>query len=420
MIVKNHRKPFRKKSVVIIGANFAGLSAAGQLSGRYHVSVIDERAAFQWTPNIHEILSGVKRESSVNIDTARIIRRMGHRFINQRAVHIDVKNNWVELDDSSPQRFDALLIASGHVQSNRGVTGAEEYADGFLRADEVFNIRRKIARRLQAGQDTAVSIIGGGFTGVEVLGELLRSYRSEPRLTINVVDSASRLVSELPKVLADDIRRRCESEKVSFYFGKELREVDASGLRFQDGQTLCSDITIWSAGTLLPSFIEASGIQTVQQRGVPVNPCLQSTRYPQIFAAGDAASTPRPLAKQAGHAIDMGERAGTNIDRWLRGREMVSYRPANKPIALAFGDINTYLIQGETVLASPALVAAKEALYQAYMARLSSYLPLFELSSGVASRCYGAIRHLLLPEILSFRPLGILQRSQVLQWSGKA
>ena len=49
-----------KRNVVIIGGNFAGISAARKLSalntGNLNISLIEPADNFNWTPNVHEIL----------------------------------------------------------------------------------------------------------------------------------------------------------------------------------------------------------------------------------------------------------------------------------------------------------------------------------------------------------------------------
>lgn len=50
--------------VLIVGANFAGLTAAQHLGREHAVTVIDRAAAFDWLPNIHERLPGVSGAGS--------------------------------------------------------------------------------------------------------------------------------------------------------------------------------------------------------------------------------------------------------------------------------------------------------------------------------------------------------------------
>ncbi len=131
----------RKKSrIIVIGANFAGLTAVSKLCKSHDVTVIDAKQDFQWTPNIHEILSDVKKETSLSLNLDTIITRLGHRFINQTVSSIDGALQTVTLDDEQILNYDVLLIASGHSRSNYGIKGASEYAYGFRTADDVVKI----------------------------------------------------------------------------------------------------------------------------------------------------------------------------------------------------------------------------------------------------------------------------------------
>jgi NADH dehydrogenase len=110
----------------------------------------------------------------------------------------------------------------------------------------------------------------------------------------------------------------------------------------------------------------------------------------------------------------MGPHAALNISRFLAEKTLKRFKFKNKPVLLSLGDINTYFIQGKLVLASPVLAAAKEAVYQFYMARLSTLLPLEQSALGLASRVTLSTEKLLLAEILKLRPTVLLGRSKVL------
>jgi NADH:ubiquinone reductase (non-electrogenic) len=405
----------RKKSrIIVIGANFAGLTAVSKLCKSHDVTVIDAKQDFQWTPNIHEILSDVKKETSLSLNLDTIISKLGHRFINQTVSSIDGALQTVTLDDKQILNYDVLLIASGLSRSNYGIKGASEYAYGFRTADDVIQIHNDIEAVLNNNKHPVnISIVGAGFTGVEVLGELLRKYASNKQLHFNVIDSASRLVRALPEKLSDDVISQCKSYQVSFHFNQKIIEVKQSSIHFNDNKSIDSDLTIWSAGTKLPDYL--NDINTpITFDGLAVNEYLQTTEFSSIFVAGDSATLSNSLPKQASIALDMGLHAAINMSRFCAKKALKPFKVRTKPILLSLGDINTYFIQGKLVLASPLLAAGKEAVYQFYMARLSALLPIEQRVLGIADRITLSTEKLLLVEILKLRPRVLLGRSKVL------
>jgi NADH dehydrogenase len=404
----------KKFRIVIIGANFAGLSAASKLSKDNDVTVIDSRQDFQWTPNIHEILSQIKEENSLSLNLATIINRLGHRFVNKTVTNLNSKMQTITLDNNKILDYDILLITSGHIRSNYNIKGADQYAFGFRTAADVRQIHNNIEAALNSKKNTInINIVGGGFTGVEVLGELLRKYATNERLHINVIDSAHRLVSALPERLSDDIISQCESDQLSFHFNKKIIAVKKSCIEFSDKTTVKSDLTIWSAGTKLPKYLEDINTQN-SSSGLTVNAYLQTSRFDNIFVAGDSASLPKSLPKQASVALDMGQHAAINITKFCAAKPLKPFKTGMTPVLLSLGDINTYFIQGRIVLASPLLAAGKEAVYQFYMAKLSKLLPLEQGILGIASRVSLSTEKLLLAEMLKLKPKILLRRSKVL------
>ena len=403
----------RKKSrIIVIGANFAGLSAASKLSKCHDVTIIDAKQDFQWTPNIHEILSDVKKETSLNLNLATIITRLGHHFINQTVSSIDGALQTVTLDDKQILNYDVLLIASGHSRSNYGIKGASKYAHGFRSADDVIQIHHDIEAVLNSNKHLInINIVGGGFTGVEVLGELLRKYASTKQLHFNVIDNASRLVQALPERLSDDVINQCKNYQVSFHFNKKITDVKKSSIHFDDNKSIDSDVTIWSAGTKLPEYLDGINTQATSN-GLAVNEYLQTKAFSSIFVAGDSATLPNSLPKQASIALDMGIHAAININRFCSKKSLKPFKVSVKPVLLSLGDINTYFIQGKLVLASPLLAAGKEAVYQFYMARLSTLLPIEQRVLGMADRVTLSTEKLLLAEIFMLRPRVLLGRSK--------
>ena len=69
------------------------------------------------------------------------------------------------------------------------------------------------------------------------------------------------------------------------------------------------------------------------------------------------------------------------------------------PMLISLGDITTWLVAGESAVASPVLATAKEGVYQANMARLASPHEALRYTSDVVGRAVMATRQLLLPQL---------------------
>ena len=79
----------KRRRIVIVGGNFAGLTAAIKLPRRHAVTVIDPSKHFEWMPNIHEILSSVKTPQGLRLDRAAIVEQAGHRFLRDRVTVLE-------------------------------------------------------------------------------------------------------------------------------------------------------------------------------------------------------------------------------------------------------------------------------------------------------------------------------------------
>ncbi len=112
--------------------------------------------------------------------------------------------------------------------------------------------------------------------------------------------------------------------------------------------------------------------------------------------------------------MDMGEVAGDNIDRLLGDRRLRQFRPAPMPMLVSFGDITTWLVAGESVVASPLLAAGKEGVYQVNMARLESPLEPLRYTADIVGRAAMATRQLLLPQLTPSKVLLGLTGSRII------
>jgi NADH dehydrogenase len=79
-----------RKRVLILGGRFQGLVAALELRpDRHEATLIVRSRWFEFLPNIHELVSGVKTPELLRLPLDRNVRRPGHTFVRDKVTSID-------------------------------------------------------------------------------------------------------------------------------------------------------------------------------------------------------------------------------------------------------------------------------------------------------------------------------------------
>jgi NADH dehydrogenase FAD-containing subunit len=137
----NSGRPCR---IVIIGANFAGLTTAISLPRNYSVDVIDRRTHFEFLPNIHELLSGTKKPDNLRVDRKRLIERAGHQFIRDTVTSIDLAKKQIYTSTRKRLAYDICVLAIGGINHNFGISGAAKFGMPFKSVENCQNIAQRL------------------------------------------------------------------------------------------------------------------------------------------------------------------------------------------------------------------------------------------------------------------------------------
>jgi NADH dehydrogenase len=366
--------------VVVVGGGFAGLAAARRLGRRHAVTLVDRAPAFEFLPNVHELVSRSRRPRFLRASLARLLAPDGQAFLQDEVVAIDPDRRRVRTRRGSELAYDALVLATGSAAATRGVPGVREHALPLRSVADGVAIGRRL-RTLAAGRGSrTVTVVGGGFTGVECLGEILRRHRDVKGLHVRLIEPAPRLLDGQPKAVHRALRRLLADLGVELLTGESVDAVEPDGVRLGSGPRLASDLTIWTAGAAPQPFLAASGL-AAPGRWVACLSTLQSAGREDVFLAGDTVELARPVGRQSYQASAMGRRAAGNVLRLLAGRAPKRFRPLPERRLVTFGYLSGFYLDGDVVLEGAALCALREALFQAGM---------FELdppSQSVGARC---------------------------------
>jgi len=394
MIARRRGDPFATRPrVAIVGAGFGGLRAAQELGSEFDVTVFDPSPWFEWLPNIHELVSRAKRPADLRLPLKRLMAAAGHRFVRDAVAAIDARRGTLATAGGEVHAFDFCIVAVGGVNATYGVPGVERYAMPFRSVGQCDAIGRRLAALLKGRKPRSIVIAGGGFAGVEALGEILRRFRTRENLALHIVEAGPALMPGASPKIDAAVRKHVRAFDVQIHTGVPVAAITPTGLRLRDGKRLRSDLTIWTGGGAAPPLLHAAKLAPKQLQWAPVDATLRSRRYDNVFVIGDAAALPVAVPKQAFHALEMGECAAANVRRAAAGRALRRYRPSRTPLLVAFGDLDTFLVAGRSVVANPALAAGKEAVYQVTMAQIDPPSNVHALGQ-LASRVIGVTRRL--------------------------
>ena len=405
--------PAQSADIVIVGANFAGLECARQLSDRHRVTVFDPNPHIEFLPNIHELLSGVKSPPDLRLSKRRLVETSGHQFVQTRVAAIDLHSGNIETIRGRRVTYDICVVAVGGVNHTHGVSGVEQFARPFKSVNDCQGIGRRLQQLFSHKSKPRLVIVGGGLEGIEALGEILRRYRKHSGYRIDLIESDERLLPDAPFSVGREVRKASEPYAVHFHTGKRVAKVLKKSVILDSGQQLRSDLTIWTGGALPSPLLADCGLSPSPDQWAPVRNTLQSCRSRRVFVIGDAAQLPAPIGKQAYHAMDMAATAAGNITNLLADRPLEDFKPSAKPTLLSFGDLSTFIVFEHAALAGTSLAAAKEGVYQATMAAWDARAGLASLK-GVYRRAGRSLEHLAWPTITSLQALMRLKRVRLL------
>jgi hypothetical protein len=140
-----------------------------------------------------------------------------------------------------------------------------------------------------------------------------------------------RILPGLPERISEAMHRLLDQLGIEVRTGAKVNEVTAQGLTLADGSFIASELVVWAAGVKAPEVLrQLDGLEINRINQLVVEPTLQTTRDPNVFAIGDCAACPRPgtsttVPPRAQAAHQEASHMARQIERRLRGQPLRPY-----------------------------------------------------------------------------------------------
>jgi NADH dehydrogenase len=343
--------------VIVVGAGFAGLSAvAGLRKAGLRVTVIDENLYSTFQPLLYQVATGGLNPGDVSYPVGGFASRRGTRYVRGRLAAINASARSVALADGRALTYDYLIIATGVSANYFGVPGAEEHtfglytrADALVLRDHIMNGFERLSADESGKSSFAITMVGGGATGVELAGTLgeLRSDVlratfpdvSPSRVQVRLVEMGPELLMPFDPGLRAYTARQLKRRGVELLLGTRILSVGPDRVVVEKGDPLPSDLTVWTAGVAASSAVGSWGLPQGHNGRIVVGPDLRVAEPSgRIFAAGDIAVNPDdPSPQLAQPALQEGRHAAEQIVALVRGGSTATFRYHDKGTMATIG-----------------------------------------------------------------------------------
>ena len=296
-----------RKKVVVLGANFGGLTAAlkvkHDLEGDVDVTVISASDRFLFTPSLIWLPFGKRRAADITFAVEPTLDHHGVELVHAAATGIDPVARTVTATDGLTRHYDYLVVATGYRNNEDVVPGFRENAQTITTLERAQGTATAWQAFLQAPGDVVIAATpGAGCFGAAYEFLFNTAYQLKKaglrrQVSLTYVTAEPFLghfgIGGLPhgeELLGMFLRR----QGIEARLATAIDHVDEGALVLEGGEALP-----FSFGMVVPPFLGQDFLRTTEgltdDKGfVPVRGTYQSEKYDDVYAVGVAAAVDVP------------------------------------------------------------------------------------------------------------------------------
>lgn len=303
-----------KKHIVVLGGGYAGVHAAKALhkafkrhQDKVEVTLIDKNRHHILMTELHEVAGNRVPESSVKISFDRIFSGKMVNVVRDTIEDIDFKGQTLTGKTGASYPYDHLIIATGAETADFNIAGVKEHAYYLWSLDDAVRLRNHIESTVREAariadpekrrQMLTFVVAGGGFTGVEMVGELIEwlpilckengiDHKKEVRLIL--AEALGNILSMLGEVPRAKAFANLEKRGVEIMLNSLITQVNADGFVTRHGDEIKTETLIWTCGIRGTQFTEKLPITDGKIGRKQVNEFMQSPDHDNVYVVGDS------------------------------------------------------------------------------------------------------------------------------------
>jgi NADH dehydrogenase len=343
-----------KKRIVVLGGGYAGVHAAKRLHKAFRkmqdqveVTLIDRNRHHILMTELHEVAGHRVDEASVKISFDRIFAGKMVNVVRDEISTIDFINQKL-VGKIGEYAYDQLLISTGAEATDFNIPGVKEHSFYIWSLDDALRIRCHIEQIIKSAsfeKDTekrkqmlTFVVAGGGFTGVELVGELIEwlpilckeNGVDFNEVTLMNVEALGNILNMLPEGPRNKAIAYMKKKNVEIRLNSLIVKVDAEGVTIRDGSVIKTNTLIWTCGIRGTTFCSSLPITDGKVGRKKVNEFMQSPDHANVYLAGDGIwfmEDGKPLPQIVEAAEQTAATAADGIIQNIRGQLGLKTKP---------------------------------------------------------------------------------------------
>ncbi|WP_019420414.1 FAD-dependent oxidoreductase [Paenibacillus sp. OSY-SE] len=343
------------KKIVVLGGGYGGVLTAKKLANRLKkdkdvsITLIDRKPFHTMMTELHEVAACRVDEEAIKMDLKQIFAGRKVEVVLDEVTNIDFDGKALKGKKKSYD-YDYLVIGTGCKPSFFGISGAEENSFSLWSFEDAVVLKHQIRQMFMDAtkvsdpelrkQMLTFVVVGAGFTGVEMIGELAE-YREElchefcvdeSEVRLVVADMAPKILPILPQNLIDKADKYLRKMKVEIVTGAKISGVTPNSVVLGENNEIKSSTVIWTAGVEGSDLVGNLDVQQQGRKRILTNDKLQSVDHENVYVVGDnifyiPEGEERPVPQMVENAEHSAGLIAHNITCDIKGGTKKSYKP---------------------------------------------------------------------------------------------
>jgi len=357
------------RKILIVGGGYAGFYTALKLQkhlrrGEAEVTMVDPLPYMTYQPFLPEVAAGGIEPRHAVVSHRRHLRKTN--VVTAKVTKVDHANKTAtitpEVGEPWTVDYDTVVMTAGAVSRTFPIPGVADEAIGLKNIEEAIAIRDRLTQNFVDASNLPVGsaerarlltvvVVGGGFAGIEVLGEL-RSFASSlvaqyPTISFDetqfhLVEAMGRIMPEVSLKTSHWVLKNLAERGDNVHLDTQLVSAAGGVIELSTGEKFESDLIIWTAGVMANPVVRTTDLPIEERGRLRARADLRIVDengeiVPEAWTAGDVAAVPDLSGGGVGgfcvpnaqHAVRQGKRLAKNLVADIRGESAVDYLHKN-------------------------------------------------------------------------------------------